>query len=517
MNVCLLNDSFPPVIDGVANVVKNYADIMTEKELANVIVGTPKYHDGDYKNYPYPVIPYQSFKVKNMANGYRAGNPFCLSKLNKFVEFEPDIIHSHCPFASTVLARLVREATHVPIVFTYHTKFDVDIANTIKSELIQKETINAIVRNISACDEVWAVSKGAGENLKSLGYEGEYRVVSNGVDFEKGRIDEKTVAKVTAGFDLPEDIPVFLFVGRLHNYKGLPMIADAMIRLTEAGVDYRMIFIGKGPDAAGIQEKIKQAGITLDIPDDEADEGSRTYKTIEGRADRKGRVLFVGPIHDRNVLRAWNTRADLFLFPSTYDTNGLVVREAAACGLASVLVKDSCASEGITDGRNGYMIEENAESMAALLGRVSGDLSALHDVGQHAMDEIYISWESAVRDAHSRYEEIIDMKYEKDLDRFMEHRRKHRQLSDNFFELADDFLESTNRFFDRRKEFYEGMEENFYEAFHDIGKAGRTVADEVKKIGEHTKSNIEAAEEKAASDWKETKDKIREALKDNKG
>ena len=104
MNVCLLNDSFPPVIDGVANVVKNYADIMTEKELANVIVGTPKYHDGDYKNYPYPVIPYQSFKVKNMANGYRAGNPFCLSKLNKFVEFEPDIIHSHCPFASTVLA-----------------------------------------------------------------------------------------------------------------------------------------------------------------------------------------------------------------------------------------------------------------------------------------------------------------------------------------------------------------------------------------------------------------------------
>ena len=517
MKVCLLNDSFPPVIDGVANVVKNYADIMTEKDLANVIVGTPRYPDGVYTGYPYPVVDYQSFNFKKVCNGYRTGNPLTIGGIHKLDEFEPDIIHSHCPFSSTVLARVVRENTNAPIVFTYHTKFDVDIANNVKSELLYNETVRMIVRNISACDEVWAVSRGAGENLRSLGYEGEYRVVSNGVDFPKGRIDEKDVARITAGFDLPEGIPMFLFVGRLNNYKGLPMIAEAMNRLSDAGVDYRMVFIGGGPDAAEIQEKIKEYGITLDIPDEGGTEDSRTYSTFEGKKDRPGRVIFTGPIHDRYALRAWNTRADLFLFPSTYDTNGLVVREAAACGLAAVLIKDSCAAEDITDGRNGYVIEENAESMAALLGRVSGDLAAVHDVGQHAMDEIYISWESAVRDAHARYEEIIDRSYEKELDKMMEHRRRPKQLSENFFELADEFLDNANRFFDRRKEFYEGMEENFYEAFHDIGKAGKTVAGEVKKIGEHAKDNIEEAGEKAAHDWKETKEKIKEKLKDNKG
>ena len=56
--------------------------------------------------------------------------------------------------------------------------------------------------------------------------------------------------------------------------------------------------------------------------------------------------------------------ADMFLFPTSYDTNGIVVREAAACGLGSVLIKGSCAAEGITDRRNGYLIDENAESMA---------------------------------------------------------------------------------------------------------------------------------------------------------
>ena len=74
-------------------------------------------------------------------------------------------------------------------------------------------------------------------------------------------------------------------------------------------------------------------------------------------------------MHDREIVRAWYTRADLLLFPSTFDTNGLVVREAAACGLGSLLVRGSCAAEGITDGRNGILIEENAASLAAVLGR----------------------------------------------------------------------------------------------------------------------------------------------------
>lgn len=60
-------------------------------------------------------------------------------------------------------------------------------------------------------------------------------------------------------------------------------------------------------------------------------------------------MLFLGPVYDRDVIRAWYCRSDLFLFPSEFDTNGLVVREAAACGLGSVLVEGSCAAEGIVD------------------------------------------------------------------------------------------------------------------------------------------------------------------------
>ena len=88
-------------------------------------------------------------------------------------------------------------------------------------------------------------------------------------------------------------------------------------------------------------------------------------------------MFFTAPAYDRNVIRAWYCRADLFLFPSTFDTNGLVVREAAACGLGSVLVRGSCAAEDIKDGESGFLIEENAPSMAGTLQRASSSSRAL--------------------------------------------------------------------------------------------------------------------------------------------
>lgn len=385
MNVCLLNDSFPPVIDGVANVVINYAQIMQDEGLAKVAVATPKYPDANYSSYSYTVIPYQSIDTTHLVDGYRTGNPFSVSELKELSDFAPDIIHSHCPFSSTVMARMLRYRTDAPIIFTYHTKFDIDIARAVKAKFLQKEAAKTIVENIASCDEIWVVSKGAGENLKSLGYEGDYRVVHNGVDFDKGRVDAETVAKVTKNFDLPSHLPVFMFVGRIVKYKGIPLILEALSKLNNDNIDFRFVCIGSGPD----EDEIKEMAAKLLKPE---------------------QVIFTGAIYDRDILRAWNTRADLFLFPSTYDTNGIVVREAAACGLASVLIKESCAAEGITDGQNGFLIEENADSMYELLKRVHQDFDYMADVGTHAMDEIYISWKDSVHAACERYNELIEAK-----------------------------------------------------------------------------------------------------------
>ena len=381
LNICLINDSFPPEIDGVANAVTNYADIITRAHGRATVV-TPDNPEANDGVFAFPVLRYPSVDLTKLV-GYYAGFPFSPDVQKSLVAEKFDLIHSHCPITSTMLARSLRDRINVPVVMTYHTKFDIDIANAVSSKLLQEEAKKILVENISACDEIWTVSRGAGENLCSLGYEGDYIVMPNGVDFPRGRVDESLIEEVTAGFDLPEGVPVFLFVGRMMWYKGIRIILDALKTLRENGQVFRMVFVGGGGDKKEIVAYCEKLGLS-DV------------------------VFFAEPIHDRNRIRAWYCRADLFLFPSTFDTNGLVVREAAACALASVLIAGSCAAEDVDDGVSGFLIEENAESMAAKLLELCRKPEAVKAVSEGALRELYISWEEAVANACRRYETVID-------------------------------------------------------------------------------------------------------------
>ena len=258
MKVCLLNDSFPPVIDGVVNVVMNYANYLIQDHGGRGDRGTPRYPDADYSQYPYRVVPYPSLDTTAVTSGYRTGNPFAGKgrggagglRAGHHPHPLPGLRHDH--------GAAPAGGDRAPVVFTYHTKYDIDIRGREEARLAEG-IIRAMVGNIEACDEVWVVSRGAGESLKSLGFQGDYRVMNNGVDFARGRVD-LTVEKVTAGYDLPAGVPVLLFVGRMMTYKGLPLILDALKLLADAGQDFRMVFIGKGPDKELMEEKARSLG-----------------------------------------------------------------------------------------------------------------------------------------------------------------------------------------------------------------------------------------------------------------
>ena len=426
-SICLINDSFPPVTDGVANAVVNYAKILTENGKKATVV-TPAYPGADDSQFEFPIVRYPSVDLTKLV-GYHAGFPFSSQTLETLVERDFDLIHCHCPVTSAMLARALRDRIHVPLVFTYHTKFDIDIANAIKGKLLQEEAKKVLVDNITACDEVWTVSHGAGENLKSLGYQGDYLVMPNGVDFPKGRVDESLVREVTKDFDLPENVPMFLFVGRMMWYKGLKIILDALDTLKRQGTEFRMVFVGNGGDR---EEVI-------------------AYSEKLGLSDC---VFFTAPAYDRNVIRAWYCRADLFLFPSTFDTNGLVVREAAACGLGSVLVRGSCAAEDIRDGESGFLIEENAESMARMLTALSRNPEAMRRVGKTAQDEIYISWKDAVTHAQARYEVVLE---NFKAGKYLAHNRQ----SDEAFHAISSYLAAVGRGQEKIKLRMEELSERF--------------------------------------------------------
>ena len=138
---------------------------------------------------------------------------------------------------------------------------------------------------------------------------------------------------------LPEGVPVYLFVGRMMWYKGLRMALDALRGLRDADYDFRMVFVGGGQDF----EEIKAYAAELRLED---------------------RCVFAGPVRDRELLRGYFGAADLFLFFSDFDTNGIVVREAAACGVPTIMLRDSAAAEEVVHLENGFLTERSPASAA---------------------------------------------------------------------------------------------------------------------------------------------------------
>lgn len=387
LTIGLFNDSFPPTIDGVANAAANYARFIQQNH-GTAVVATPWYPDTE-DNYPFEVVRYPSAYISKRL-GYRAGYPFDPRVIKRLEGYQIDLIHTHCPFISTVLGRVLRHQTGAPMVFTYHTKFDIDIEKRVAFNPVRSASIKFVLSNINACDEIWAVSRGAGENLRSLGFEGDYVIMENGADFPKGRAEEDEIRHVRALHGLQEDLPTFLFVGRMMWYKNIQLILDSLKLVKNAGVPFQMLFVGSGADLSEIQAYTQ----TLELDNC---------------------CIFPGMIRDRNLLKAYFSTADLFLFPSTYDTSGLVVKEAAACNCPSLLVRGSCAAEGVTDGETGILTDETPESIAQGIAAACRNLEGLRRIGKNAGEYVYLSWEDAVAKAYRRYGNVLE-NYEKKQD-----------------------------------------------------------------------------------------------------
>lgn len=381
MRVGLFNDSFPPSVDGVAQTVKNYALTLNKRPDYSVRVVAPRCHGASDKDYPFPVYRYAALPMPRRI-GYRAGAPFSPLLLKKLSSQRMDLYHVHCPFASAVLVDELVHLHRAPVIHTYHTKFDIELRVRLRTPAIRAAATQVIRHNLENADEVWAVTESCGQALRQVGYEGEYFVVENGTDFAYGKADADSVQLLRELYEIPEDHFVLLFVGRMMWYKNTRIILDALKIAREKGLPFTTLMVGDGLDAPAIRAYAQQLGLD-DV------------------------VRFTGLLLDREQLRDFYTIADLFLFPSTYDTSGLVVKEAAACECASVLTRGSCAAEGVTDGVNGFLADENAEDFARAVLAACDNKAALEAVGAHAGETLYLSWDDAVKKAAARYEEVL--------------------------------------------------------------------------------------------------------------
>lgn len=380
IKVAIGTEAFPPTIDGISTVAKCYADVINEKYGEAVIVTPKNPNQEDYK-YPYEIYRYKS--LFTFGEGYPVGWPFKKQFALDIIAKNFDVLHSHCPIATSYFFRRVNRIHRIPQILTYHTKYEYDFDERIPTFALRHRAYGFLLNNIKSADEVWVTSHGTADSLRKVGYEGDFVVMPNGCDLPKFDTTDDMKAMMRRKHNIPQNVPVLLFVGRMMWYKNLRITLDACKLLKDGSRDFRMIMIGMGPEEAQIKR----------------------YCTKLGLNDK---VIFTGQILDRTELQMYYGTADLQVFPSIFDTNGLVVREAAASATPTIVVKDSCASEGIIDCDTGFLCLESSHSVAKTIENVIDNKDLLNRVGLNARHNIYISWEESIANACERYQIVID-------------------------------------------------------------------------------------------------------------
>jgi len=383
----LFNDSFPPIMDGVALTVYNYA-YWINKKTDRVMVVTPNTYQSNEKTEDFDISYYPSVPIP-IRKPYRLGIPLLdVKQMYNLIYKTPfDIIHAHSPFSSGKLAKKVSKYQNIPLIATFHSKFRDDFVQSVKSEKIADLMIKDVMNFFNYADEVWIPQAFVEDTIREYGFKGNVEVVDNGTDFfvEKNELEilkEKTKKKLNIG----ENELTLLFVGQYIWEKNTAMIIEALEIIRN--IPYRMFFVGMGYAEHQMKKMVFE-------------------KKLEDK------VCFVGSIFDRNVIKEYYAASDLFLFPSLYDNAPLVVREAAALHTPSILVRDSTASEIIQDNVNGFLIENSAEDLAKKIKYAYLNPQIIKLNGTNASITISRSWENIAQEVLDRYEHLIMRKISK--------------------------------------------------------------------------------------------------------
>jgi Glycosyltransferase len=281
------NESFPPIMDGVANVVKNYAYWLNRK-YGRCCVVTPEHPDA-LDDYGFEVYRYSSMKVP-LRSEYRVGLPQMDGPFWHDLKKIPfDIVHAHSPFSSGFAARSIAKKKGIPIVATFHSKYRDDFKELFKSDMIVDGVISRIVEYYESADEVWSVNKGCAETLREYGYRGPIRIMDNATDFAQRWPSDENDRAVEKALGIAPGVPLFIFVGQHVWQKNVRMIIEAMSLLKKRGCAFRMAFVGDGPKKAEMERMVQSLGLN-------------------------GFVTFAGKIEDRDRLSNIYLRSSALLF-----------------------------------------------------------------------------------------------------------------------------------------------------------------------------------------------------------
>ncbi|MDD5067601.1 MAG: glycosyltransferase, partial [bacterium] len=234
-------------------------------------------------------------------NKYRIPVPFSWKNLARIKKIKIDLIHTHTPFSLGVYALFLGKILKVPLLHTYHTFFEEYLHYVKLQNNFGRWLAKAFSRwYCSHMSHVIVPSNFIRDLLHRYGIRKKIDVIPTGINFR--RFNKRISVNWRKKLGIPAQARILLYVGRLEQEKNLYFLVDLFKGLLPDHKDIFLVLTGDGSEKKHLMRYSAKQGLS-------------------------GRVLFTGFIQPCNLHDIYGT-ADLFVFPSLTETEGLVLLEA---------------------------------------------------------------------------------------------------------------------------------------------------------------------------------------------
>jgi glycosyltransferase involved in cell wall biosynthesis len=268
-----------------------------------------------------------------------------------------DLIHVQTPFVAHYLGVKMASLLGIPCVETYHTFFEEYLYHYIP--LVPRKMMRLVARRFSrhqgnSLDGMVVPSNPMLHVLKDYGITTATQVIPTGIETARFTPGNRTAFREKQG--IAQDRPVLLFLGRVAHEKNIGFLLKAVACVKKEIPDVLFVIAGEGPARSALEQESKALGLS-------------------------DNVQFIGYLDRHSELNDCYRAADIFIFASRTETQGLVLLEAMAQGTPVVSTAELGTLDVLKNGAGVWIAKEELADFSGKIIRMLTDGEARNSLG----------------------------------------------------------------------------------------------------------------------------------------
>ncbi len=275
-----------------------------------------------------------------------------MQHLDKFRSEQYDIIHIQTPFVAHYLGIKLSKLLNIPCIETYHTFFEEYLYYYVP--LVPKKIMRIVARRFSrhqgnSLNGMVVPSHPMLSVLKNYGITTHAEVIPTGIEPDSFVPGDRVLFR--KNYNIPQDRPVLLFVGRVAHEKNIGFLLQVIRQVRKEIEDVLFVIAGEGPARESLEKEVKELGLGEN-------------------------VMFIGYLDRQTELNSCYQSADIFIFSSRTETQGLVLLEAMAQGVPVVSTAELGTLDVLKEGQGVWIAKEELADFSEKIVKLLGNTDA---------------------------------------------------------------------------------------------------------------------------------------------